>query len=167
MGGLTSAGGHDGKKRSMLLNGPACPDILVSSLPSISYRRWQQSKSRRTSIGAVLVLTMSHGRAGLGPQPTAHTLLSLLHAVAYKGTIAALTGLRRMMPRCVHRGRHPWRRPSILSMRPNHPAAGYSTQGARSTPHPEAGSTSLEYGPAAEFERGNGIDLVSIARCRS
>ena len=99
VGGLTSGGGHGGKQRSMLLNGPACPDILVSSLPSISYRRWQQSKSRRTSIGAVLVLTMSH----VGPQPEPTSLLSLLHAVAYKGTIAALTGLRRMMPRCVHR----------------------------------------------------------------
>ena len=167
MGGLTSGGGHGGKQRSMLLNGPACPDILVSSLPSISYRRWPQITSTRTFFGPVLVLTMSHGRAGLGLVPALTSLLSLLHAVAYKGTIPALTGLRRMMPRCVHRGRHPWPRPSILSMRPSHPAAGYSTQGARSTPHPEAGSTSLEYGPAAEFERGNGIDLVSIARCRS
>ena len=169
MGGLTSGGGHGGKQRSMLLNGPACPDIpdilvLASSLPSISYRRSPQITSTRTFFGPVLVLTMSHGRAGLGLVPARTSLLPLLHAV---GTIPALTGLRRMMPRCVHRGRHIGPRPSILSMRPNHPAAGYSTQGARSTPHPEAGSTSLEYGPAAEFERGNGIDLVSIARCRS
>ena len=28
VGGLTSAGGHDGKKRSMFLKGPVCHDIL-------------------------------------------------------------------------------------------------------------------------------------------
>ena len=169
VGGLTSGGGHGGKQRSMLLNGPACPDILARSLRSIWYRQWHQTNSTRTSIGAVLVLTMVLRPSLRAWHEPAHWFwLHLLHViVAYKETIPAWTGLRRMIPRGVHRGRHPWPRPLILSMRPNHPAAGYSTQGARSTPHPEAGSTSLEYGPAAEFERGNGIDLASIARCRS
>ena len=58
VGGLTSGGGHVGKQRSMLLNGPACPDIpdiLVLSFPDIlvlisSTRRLLQRKSGQSGL---------------------------------------------------------------------------------------------------------------------
>ena len=50
VGGLTSGGGHVGKQRSMLLNGPACPDIPDILVLISSSRRSLRRKSGQSGL---------------------------------------------------------------------------------------------------------------------